>query len=267
MTNTNNTVVCILKSAQNIKYVWYPQTGWSLCFVYLWLEIAFFSYVSVGQTVIWKMYSPFNSEPWVWFLNLTHYNKSIFTFNCGYGSKWLTWLVRLCAHLALLISRPSTVVEHFDFSLLPSARYTICGQKQIKIHFIIWIGFKTGVRCQDWGRYKITYITHVGLEFSHTLVLWCVQDYTEVGKVLLGIDLIWFLDNNFKRKSWLVSKIIRMNHYEWNMTCMIREWIITLNLVISRIRVISGESGIKQPMPLSHCKSSLYFSCRRHTHS
>lgn len=37
---------------------------------------------------------------------------------------------------------------------------------------------------------KTTHAAHVGLKLSHTLVLWCVQDHGEVGKVLLCIHWI-----------------------------------------------------------------------------
>lgn len=40
--------------------------------------------------------------------------------------------------------------------------------------------------------------------------------------------------------------------------------IVTLNLLIARMRTISGESNTKQPMPLSHCRSSLYFSYKEY---
>lgn len=59
----------------------------------------------------------------------------------------------------------------------------------------MWTGFKTEItesvsEISGLRLIKITHITHVGLQFSHTLVLGCVQDDTEVGKVLLGINLI-----------------------------------------------------------------------------
>lgn len=40
--------------------------------------------------------------------------------------------------------------------------------------------------------------------------------------------------------------------------------IVTLNLLIARMRTISGESNTKQPMPLSQCRSSLYFNYKEY---
>lgn len=38
----------------------------------------------------------------------------------------------------------------------------------------------------------MTHVTHVGLQLSHTLVFWCVQDHREFGKIILCLN--WIVD-------------------------------------------------------------------------
>ena len=37
---------------------------------------------------------------------------------------------------------------------------------------------------------KMTHVAHVGLELSDALVLWCAQDHSKVGTVLLCLNII-----------------------------------------------------------------------------
>lgn len=103
-----------------------------------------------------------------------------------------------------------------------------------------------------------THVAQVCLQLSDTFVLWCIQDHREVGKVLLCLHWVGHLEMWEKERIVMPSKYVVWNE---NKESDIKDYsVLTLCLVMLRTWTISGVSYRKQPRPLSHVRSSLYFS-------